>query len=826
MGAVRMKALADLGHRRLQAVVIAAVLVLATASATIALDTLVESQAPFDRAFAAANGAHLVVDYNADVTAEQLASTAHAAPVTGSAGPWPVGPVGIVIVSPDVAKGGGTFFSIGEVSGRTDPGGAVDAITISEGRWWQRPGEVVVSQGWARTVRGGVGSTIVLRDAPPDTGGKGGASGAGPDGSPDSALVQRTFTVVGIAGSVSTPDLFGWISPSDVAALMPSQAPRQQMLYRVAPSATDADMAAALTSVTAGLPDGAVSNSQTYLAQKESVDRTASLFVPILLAFSVFALLAAAFIIANVVSGIVLTSYRDIGVMKAVGFTPLQVTGILLAQILVPVAVGAVLGVAIGTVASQPILADTARSFGLPAAVTLSAPVVGGVLLAAFATTVLAAIGPAIRAGRLSAVGAITRGTTPSARAGGGQLRAWLLELPLPSSVRVGVAAGLAHPIRAAMTLGALTVGVAALVFAVTMNASLVRIAGQLERDAASPIRVETGGGFATAAQPGPAGSGTGSGPAAAPDPRAIGAAITADVDTGRSVAIGESDVTVPQLGGPIPFVGYQGDASWLGYALINGRWFAGPGEAVAPTNFFATSGLHVGDTTTVRANGQSVRLTFVGEIFDQARENRDDLVLRGEWSDLVALDPGIQPTRWEVQPRQGVDPMDYRSGLSDTIGGLVSIEVVQDSRTDEGFLTFEGVISALGLVLIVISLGGVFNTVLLETRQRARETAVLKTIGMTPRQVVGMIVASVVPVGVVAGLLGVPLGIAGQRIVLGFMGRAASNTGVPESSLNVLPIVALLAMGLAGLAIGALGAWIPAQRAARSGIAEVLQTE
>ncbi len=54
--------------------------------------------------------------------------------------------------------------------------------------------------------------------------------------------------------------------------------------------------------------------------------------MPILLAFSVFSLLAAAFIIANVVSGIVLTGYRDIGVMKAVGYTPNQVVAILLAE--------------------------------------------------------------------------------------------------------------------------------------------------------------------------------------------------------------------------------------------------------------------------------------------------------------------------------------------------------------------------------------------------------------------------------------------------------------------------------------------------------------
>ena len=91
-----------------------------------------------------------------------------------------------------------------------------------------------------------------------------------------------------------------------------------------------------------------MASSTTYLDRKADVDTIAQLYVPILLAFSIFALLAAAFTIANVVSGVVLTSYRDIGVMKAVGFTPVQVTAILVAQILVPVTVGAVAGVIVG----------------------------------------------------------------------------------------------------------------------------------------------------------------------------------------------------------------------------------------------------------------------------------------------------------------------------------------------------------------------------------------------------------------------------------------------------------------------------------------------
>ena len=147
-------------------------------------------------------------------------------------------------------------------------------------------------------------------------------------------------------------------------------------------------------------------------------------------------------------------------------------------------------------------------------------------------------------------------------------------------------------------------------------------------------------------------------------------------------------------------------------------------------------------------------------------------------------------------------------------------------SNSDQGYLLIEGVILVLGIVLVVISLAGVFNTVLLETRQRARETAVLKAIGMTPRQVVSMVIALVVPVGVLGGVVGVPLGIAAQHVVLQSMADAAAKTDLPQNVVDVLPLTAFALCCLTGLLIACAGAIVPAARAARAQIAPVLQAE
>lgn len=61
---------------------------------------------------------------------------------------------------------------------------------------------------------------------------------------------------------------------------------------------------------------------------------------PFVVAFAVIALVLAVLITASVVAAAVLASYRRIGVLKSVGFTPAQVTATYLAQIGLPALAG------------------------------------------------------------------------------------------------------------------------------------------------------------------------------------------------------------------------------------------------------------------------------------------------------------------------------------------------------------------------------------------------------------------------------------------------------------------------------------------------------
>ncbi|MFE0820675.1 FtsX-like permease family protein [Streptomyces sp. NPDC058847] len=59
----------------------------------------------------------------------------------------------------------------------------------------------------------------------------------------------------------------------------------------------------------------------------------------------------------------------------------------------------------------------------------------------------------------------------------------------------------------------------------------------------------------------------------------------------------------------------------------------------------------------------------------------------------------------------------------------------------------------------VVVASRGVLNSVVLDTRERVHDLGVCKAIGMTLQQTVSLVIASMGAIGVIGGVLGVPLG-------------------------------------------------------------------
>jgi putative ABC transport system permease protein len=285
-------------------------------------------------------------------------------------------------------------------------------------------------------------------------------------------------------------------------------------------------------------------------------------------------------------------------------------------------------------------------------------------------------------------------------------------------------------------------------------------------------------------------------------------------------VAESTVNVTAAGISGPIPFIGYDGASDRTGYALISGRWFRHPGEVVVPTRVLTQARLQVGDTLRIADGGRTTTVRIVGEILDQSYDN---LLLRGSLATLRRIDPAATPDTYEIALKPGINPEVYVRAFM--VPGL-SGDTVDRGQSDTIFMLFNAVIAGLALVLAGIAVAGVLNTVVLSTRERARDISILKAVGMAPAQVIAMVVSSVALLGLAAGILGVPFGLLLNRSVISLMGHIASGTNIPPAFFDLIAHTALPLLVLCGVLIAALGAWLPARWAATERVTEVLQAE
>jgi putative ABC transport system permease protein len=136
-----------------------------------------------------------------------------------------------------------------------------------------------------------------------------------------------------------------------------------------------------------------------------------------------------------------------------------------------------------------------------------------------------------------------------------------------------------------------------------------------------------------------------------------------------------------------------------------------------------------------------------------------------------------------------------------------------------------DALIASLTLMLVTVAGLGVLNTVVLDTRERVHDLGVFKALGMAPRQTVAMVLTSVAGTGLVAGVIGVPAGIALHRWIVPAMGHSIG-TNMPPEDLAVYHLPGLVLLGLGGLVIAVAGALLPAGWAARTRTATALRTE
>ncbi len=259
--------------------------------------------------------------------------------------------------------------------------------------------------------------------------------------------------------------------------------------------------------------------------------------------------------------------------------------------------------------------------------------------------------------------------------------------------------------------------------------------------------------------------------------------------------------------------IAYTGDSAWGAYEMVSGRWFGGPGEAVVPSGFLTATGTRVGDSVTLTNGGLQVRVRLVGEVFDLREDGMEILTAESSLGGLgVRFDP--PSTRFHIDVAAGTDRDAYLSGLNRALRPIGADGLPNTPEVSGTVLAMNGLAGMLTALLVAVAALGVLNTVVLDSRERVHELGVLKALGMSPRQTVAMLVTTVAAVGLVAGAVGVPIGMAVHSAVLPLMGRAAY-TGMPDAYVAVYgpPLLAALLLGGAAIAVAGALLTVPGRR-------------
>ncbi len=128
--------------------------------------------------------------------------------------------------------------------------------------------------------------------------------------------------------------------------------------------------------------------------------------------------------------------------------------------------------------------------------------------------------------------------------------------------------------------------------------------------------------------------------------------------------------------------------------------------------------------------------------------------------------------------------------------------------------------IFALSAILIGIAVVNVFNTSLLSVQEKLRAVGVLKTLGMTPGQVVAMIGTTAGVLAVLASVVGIPLG---WWLTKTMLQSLSATYGFGRAHVAFRPLYGLLLPPLM-VGVSLLGSLLPARRAARLSIVSVLR--
>lgn len=621
--------------------------------------------------------------------------------------------------------------------------------------------------------------------------------------------------------------------------------------------------------IRAALPAGVTVQTGEENAQAQSdevADEINGFLTPALLTFAGVALFVGAFIIFNTFSITVAQRVREFGMVRTLGATRGQVLRNVVGEALVVGVLASLVGLVAGIGIAAGILAIfDAVGFGLPAAGIAIAPrTVIVALLVGVVVTLVASIGPAVRATRVPPIAAVQEGATlPPGRLhrwvppiavvlsvlgaalfvyalfsdlaaadalsllalgavlvflGVGMLARFLITplaraigLPIEAAARttgrLARANATRNPARTASTAAALMIGVGLVAFVAIFAAGLKEsFTGAIDRVIQGDVIMQTDD-FTTF----PAAVG----PAARQVPGVDVVELIRFPEIRASPGGTQFLNTIDPATAPDVFeFDWRGDGSDALFARL------GTNGALIEANLARSTGLATGDAFTVTTNrGNTARFTVLGEY-------RDPVLFTGITVSNAAadrLDIPPDPSVGVVTFAPGADPAVTQEALRTRLAGdFPTVNVDSQAEFKEGFEEqidqLLALLYALLAISLIISLFGIVNALVLSIYERTREIGMLRAIGTTRGQMRAIVCFESVITAVIGGALGIVIGVAFAWV----LAQGLEDQGI-RFSLPAGTLVVFLAMAVVA---GVVAALLPARRAARLNPLEALHHE
>lgn len=640
----------------------------------------------------------------------------------------------------------------------------VDRVFLRAGRL-PREGELVIEQSALDVMPLGPGDTLTCR----------GLAG----------VPERTFTLV---GSVQTPN-YPSASILDYATVYVPLADAVRLLGTVGANGLivkvdDITHAGATANEIGQLLDRrgiargnlTIRDPQSFLGKREL-----DALLTLLSLFSAVGLLTSGFLVANTLGAIAAEQVGEIGTIKALGGTRMQVLAIYLISALLYGGIGTLFGLGLGILASWRMMLYIGSLLNLTVEFEVSPTGILFGMLIGIAVTLIAGVIPALGATRISVKAALeSYGITPTY--GQGQLDRLVRRLvALPPLAAMSVRNLARRKARALVTMMVIGVAVAAFLAAQTVSASVDTAIDGLFRtyraDAWVYFGEWVGDNMAAALRTVPGVERTevwslqdvwvstafagGRGAAFDREPHAEGAA-------------GELTAARARLWG------LPADTRLYVPNLTAGRWYS-PAEsdaAVISTDLAGSLGVGLGDEIQVDGGSSLRRFHIVGVAIDNSvflgsqvagkvfipEPVLSQMERREGWASFFAL--GLA----QHDPAAVEDRLDEIAGRFDRyqMGSESAARQVRGAKDQSRILTIA--LAAMSVLVGAIGALGVLNTITLNVLERRREIGVLRSIGASDANVIQTFVTEGVAFGVggwfIGIALGYPLGLALTRVL------------------------------------------------------------